>query len=125
MTDQQGKRQAERHCDETAFDVSELFSAPRMCPVAAQQGFDIAHTDRVTGKSWDLADSREQIRLWSQKLLIVSPPATKFSSVQHSRRGPTRRTPERPSHRVEQSVKVLGESLVGLAIGSRHLVEVA
>ena len=100
MTDQQGKRQAES--DETAFDVSELFSAPRMCPVAEQQGFDIEHTDRVTGKSWDLADSREHIRLWSllrrrsQKLFIVSPPATKFSSVQHSRRGPTRRTPQRP-----------------------------
>ena len=73
MIDQQSKRQAESdlqepartrqriallgHTGDTEFDVSEIFSAPRVCPLAEQEGFrrsysiDVMHADKVTGKS--------------------------------------------------------------------------
>ena len=78
---------------DTETDVSEIFSAPRVCPVAEQKGFrrgcsiDVTHTDKVTGKSWDLGDARQQNRLWtfsrrrSSKLLVVSFPSTTRSSL--------------------------------------------
>ena len=109
MTGLQSKRQAESdlqepartrqriallgHSGDTEFDVSEIFSAPRVCPLAEQEGFlrgyslDVMHTDKVTGKSWDLAGPREQNRLWtllrrrSSKLQVVSLLPTTRSSL--------------------------------------------
>ena len=72
-----------------------------MCPVAEQKGFrrgytiDVMNTDKVTVKSWDLADPRGQNRLWtllkrrSWKLLIVSFPSTTRSSLHKFPQCPT------------------------------------
>ena len=81
------------HCGDTEYDISEMFSALLVCTVAEQKGFrrgysiDVAHTDKLTGKTWDLADSREQNRFWtlsrrrSSEFLVASLPSRTRSSL--------------------------------------------
>ena len=80
------------------FDVSEIFSAPRVCSIAKEKGrkpgfsIDIAQEDAVTGKSWDLSKQRDQSMLWGllrrrrSRLLIASPPCKTFSRLQFLRK---------------------------------------
>ena len=80
------------------FDISELFSPPRVSIVAEEAGLrggyclDKTCVDHVTGKSWDLNRQRDQAQLWGllrrrpTRLLIASPPCTTFSSLQRLRK---------------------------------------
>lgn len=79
---------------ELEFDVSEVFSPPRSVQWADEYGLrpgfslDVKHVDGVTGKKWDfLQDERrcELKRLLKRrrsKVIVVSPPCTKFSTLQ-------------------------------------------
>ena len=80
------------------FDISELFSTPRVTTVAKEKGwktgyaFDVNHVDELTGMSWDLLNPRIQCKLWGilkhrrSRLLICSPPCRTFSSLQRLRK---------------------------------------
>ena len=80
------------------FDVSEIFSAPRVALLASEAGLrggysiDCRWQDRITGKQWDLMQARDQAQLWGvlrrhpSRLLLASPPCTSFSALQRLRK---------------------------------------
>ena len=69
-------------------DICEVYSPKRVAEVCGKYGLTAGDSfDLVTG--WDLSDRRQQqrardlIRSQSPRLLICSPPCTKFSSLQN------------------------------------------
>lgn len=80
------------------FDVSEVFSAPRISSVAQELGLtpgyslDICYVDRVSGRKWDLREKSAQSTLWSllgirrSRLLVVSPPCRTCSILLNLRK---------------------------------------
>ena len=107
---------------DTTYDVCELFSPPRVCPVATEMGLrggyslDLTWQDEITGHSWDMMDVKNQNRLWNllkrrrPRLLIASPPCTTFSALQNLRRTP-----------MPDAQRRHGEILLGVAVQAcRH-----
>lgn len=92
--DDEGKRRRPRlQClnelsDGVEFDISEVFSVPRMTLTSKKRGLragyslDETKVDVITGKKWDLSSSRHLASLWSllknrpSRLLVASPPCT-------------------------------------------------
>ena len=84
--------------DKTEFDVSEIFSRPRVCSIARdlslRAGFSLNSEtkDTHTDKSWNFLHKKEQARLMTLKakrpsqLLVVSPPSEMFMSQQRTGR---------------------------------------
>ena len=78
-----------------AYDVCEVFSPPRITARARERGdkggwaVDIAYTDPVTGRSYNLLDPkdesrvREMIKRDRPRLIVASPPCTLFSVLQN------------------------------------------
>ena len=83
------------------YDVCEAFSVPRVTARARERNLkggwalDVAASDPITGRSWDLLDPRNQAKVRSMirqhrpRLLILSPPCTAFSIIQHMTGGPS------------------------------------
>lgn len=83
---------------EYEFDVSEVFSPPRVTKLAGEVGLkggyslDKEYEDPVTRKKWDFTRPKDQGQLWGllkrrpSRLLISSPPCTTFSSLQRLRK---------------------------------------
>ena len=81
-------------------DVCEVFSPPRICASAREQGLrggwsvDIAIRDPSTGRSFDLRNTKDQrevkrmIRRDCPTVLVVSPPCTAFSIANQGEVGP-------------------------------------
>ena len=79
---------------DSEFDVSELFSVPRSCELAAELGsrsgysLDLVHKEHITGQRWNFSRLQERSRLWNllrqkmSKLLVASPPCKVFSVLQ-------------------------------------------
>ena len=77
---------------EPEFEVCELFSRPRVCPVAQEIGLkpgyslDSTWMDDTTQQQWDLRSGRTQRDLWKllklqrPRLLVVSAPYLRFST---------------------------------------------
>ena len=82
----------------TEFDVSEIFSRPRVCPIARdlslRAGFSLNSEtkDTHTDKSWNFLHKKEQARLMTllakrpSQLLVVSLPSEMFMSQQRTGR---------------------------------------
>ena len=82
----------------TEFDVSEIFSRPRVCPIARdlslRAGFSLNSEtkDTHTDKSWNFLHKKEQARLMTllakrpSQLPVVSPPSEMFMSHQRTGR---------------------------------------
>ena len=83
---------------ETEFDVSEIFSCPRVCPIARdlslRAGFSLNSEtkDTHTDKSWNFLHKKEQARLMTllakrpSQLPVVSLPSEMFMSQQRTGR---------------------------------------
>ena len=99
----------------STYDVCEVFSPSRVSKFAGQSGprggwsLDVAHVCAVTGRMWDALkpDDREWCRRMVHRdrprLLVVCPPCTLFSRLQHlSPNGlPEVRCPERWRQAIE------------------------
>ena len=80
---------------ESTYDFCEVFSPARTVPAAAKHGLrggwslDLAHTCAITGRRWnclleaDRAWCKHMIYRDKPRMLIVSPPCTLFSALQH------------------------------------------
>ena len=87
-------RRAIRHINRPGkYDVCEVFSQPRVVPVAEERGLragwslDVKSVDKTTGRSWNLLDpvQREMafdlVRRDKPHTVILSPPCTKFCAL--------------------------------------------
>ena len=88
-------RKVKRGKHGSVYDVCEIFSPPRISRVASRQGLragwslDLSIECPITGRKWDCRSVED--RAWARKmvwrdkpkLLIVCPPCTLFSQLQH------------------------------------------
>ena len=84
--------------DMNAVDVTEIYSPPRIAPIAARRGLvagssmDLTVTNPASGKPWDFskADMRRRAKLKIKKeepyVLITSPMCTAYSEAGHTAR---------------------------------------
>ena len=101
-----------------ADDIVELYSEPRIVPVAAARGLRAELSiDLATGfdlnKEEDRQEVREQLQKRKPKLLVACPPCTKFSPLQNLRLHPERLAEEwdEAVQHVEFAMDMLDEQL--------------
>ena len=128
---QQDRRTSTRGTFE--FDVSEVFSRPRVTTVAKEAGWvagyslDQVHQDQVTSRTWDLLSQRDQNALYGllrsrpSKLVVVSPPCRTFSSLQCMRKHPL------PQQEKENGIELLRVAiktcLIQMKVGGYFILE--